>query len=352
MTGSKHFKGPTDPSVDPVMADVLKLGKPGEKREGPTTFVGRVGLQAGLGFAAENERLKAERSAGMVILRLDPKTIGSTAFANRDARGLTVEDKPFAQLKESIREHGQDTPIRVRPAAAGTGKDYEIVEGHRRHAAILELDAVTNGGFPILARLDAKASESKDLVLKMYRENAERADLSAYETGVMFTQWLNAGVFPTQEAIAIATGQSKQNVGKFITIAALPAPVLAAFRDPRVIALRWGSDLKKAVETRAATVLALAADIAGRSPAPSPEAVYAELTSETAPGARKPKKPGGASESVKEGNKTLFELSAREGRYGIRLGKHVDKTLRKQLQRDLKEWLHTWLNERSKGGSK
>ena len=36
----------------------------------------------------------------------------------------------------------------------------------------------------------------------------------------------------------------------------------------------------------------------------------------------------------------LFELSAREGRYGIRLGKHVDKRLRKALQQDLKEWLH------------
>jgi len=58
------------------MADVLKLGKPGERREGPSTFVGRVGMQQGLGFAAENERLKAEREGGMVLLRLDPKSIG------------------------------------------------------------------------------------------------------------------------------------------------------------------------------------------------------------------------------------------------------------------------------------
>lgn len=352
MTGSKHFKGPTDPAADPVMADLLKLGKPGEKRDGPTTFVGRVGLQAGLGFAAENERLKAERSAGMVILRLDPKTIGSTAFANRDARGLRTEDKPFAQLKDSIREHGQDTPIRVRPAAAGSGKDYEIVEGHRRHAAILELDRETAGGFPILARLDAKAAESKDLVLKMYRENAERADLSAYETGVMFAQWLSAGVFPTQDAIAKATGQSPANVNKFLTVAGLPTAVLAAFQDPRAIALRWGLDLKKVCDERGSTVLALATDIAARSPASAAEAVYNELVAVSAAGARKPKKPGGASESVKEGNKTLFELSAREGRYAIRLGKHVDKTLRKDLQRDLKDWLHTWLKDRNKGAGR
>ena len=200
MTGSKHFKGPTDPEADPIMADVLKLGKPGERREGPSTFVGRVGMQAGLGFAAENERMKAERAAGMVLLRLDPKSIGATKFANRHERSLNTKDASFKQLKDSIRTHGQDTPIRVRPAAAGSGKEYEIVEGHRRHAAILELDRDTEGGYPILARLDAKAAESKDLVLKMYRENAERADLSAYETGMMFTQWLAAGIFPTQRA--------------------------------------------------------------------------------------------------------------------------------------------------------
>ena len=111
MTGSKHFKGPTDPAADPVMADLLKLGKPGERREGPSTFVGRVGMQPGLGFAAENERMKAERSAGMVLLKLDPKTIGTTRFANRHERSLNTQDAAFKHLKESIRANGQDTPI-------------------------------------------------------------------------------------------------------------------------------------------------------------------------------------------------------------------------------------------------
>ena len=79
-------------------------------------------------------------------------------------------------------------------------------------------------------------------------------------------------------------------------------------------------------------------------PAPAPEAIFAELTA----GVLKKKSAAtGASESIKEGNKVLFELSAREGRYGIRLGKQVDKRLRKELQRDLKEWLHAWLKARS-----
>ena len=76
---SKHFKDPLGPGADPVMADVLKLGKPGERREGPTTFVGRVGLQHGLGFAAENERLKAEiASLKKEIAALKRKTSSKT----------------------------------------------------------------------------------------------------------------------------------------------------------------------------------------------------------------------------------------------------------------------------------
>ena len=351
MTGSKHFKGPTDPATDPVMADVLKLGKPGERKDGPSTFVARVGLQTGLGYAAENERMKAERAAGMVLLRLDPKTIGATRFANRHERGLNTKDAAFKQLKDSIRANGQDTPIRVRPAAPGGGKDYEIVEGHRRHAAILELDRETEGGFPILARLDAKAADSRDLVLKMYRENAERADLSPFETGSMFAQWLAAGIFPTQRAIGESIGQSEQNVGKYVSVATLPDFVLRAFRDPRVIALRWGTDLAKACRERGDELRRLAAELAKEAPAPEPDAVFAALVARAA-SARVAGRSERASESIKEGNKVLFELSAREGRYGIRLGKHVDKKLRKPLQRELKEWLHAWLKKHGGGGAR
>jgi len=347
---SKHFKDPLDPGADPVMADVLKLGRPGERREGPSTFVGRVGLQQGLGFAAENERLKAERADGMVILRLDPKSIGNTKFANRHQRGLNTDDAAFKQLKASIRAHGQDTPIRVRPAADGGSKDYEIVEGHRRHAAILQLDKETDGGFLILARLDAKAAESKNLVLKMYRENAERADLSAYETGTMFMQWLAAGLFPTQRAIGDAIGQSEQNVGKYVGIAALPDYVLQAFRDPRAIAVRWSSELTKACRNPSDEFKRKAVDLARQKPEPDPEAVFSALTGvpvHTPSKARNTTGPKRGAELVKEGNKTLFELSAREGQFGIRLGKHIDERLRKPLQRELKDWLHSWLKEHS-----
>lgn len=311
-----------------------------------------------LGPIAEQANLYAEHVAvrakhyddakanGLLLLRLDPKRIRPTKFKNRDDRSLLLHDPKFIKLSKSIAAHGQETPIRVRPVKDALPFEFEIVSGHRRHAACLALDVSTNNGFPIVAIVDAAAGETRDLVLKMYRENADREDLSAYETGTMFKAWLDANVFPTQEAIATETGQSKQNVGKYIALAALPGPIVNAFRDPRVIALRWSSELSSAATARGAELTALAEDIAKRNPAPAPETVFAELTAAT------PKKRTGtarASESIKEGNKVLFELSAREGRYGIRLGKHVDKRLRKDLQQDLKEWLHAWLKARAPG---
>jgi ParB family chromosome partitioning protein len=289
------------------------------------------------------------KAAGLLLLQLDPKKIRATKFKNRDDRSLLLHDPKFIKLSKSIAAHGQETPIRVRPVKDALPFEFEIVSGHRRHAACLALDVSTNNGFPIIAIVDAAVSETRDLVLKMYRENADREDLSPHETGMMFKAWLDAKVFPTQDAIATETGQTKQNVGKYITIASLPDYVIAAFRDPRVLSLRWCSQLAGACETRGPELKALAAELAKRNPAPSPDTVFAELI------AIAPKKKSGsarASESIKEGNKVLFELSAREGRYGIRLGKHVDKRLRKDLQQDLKEWLHAWLKQRDPGSLK
>jgi ParB family chromosome partitioning protein len=325
---------------------------PAERPALAPRHLGPIAEQANL--YAEHVALRAKhydeaKAAGLLLVRLDPKKIRATKFKNRSDRSLLVHDPRFVKLSKSLAAHGQETPIRVRPVKDAAPFEYEIVSGHRRHAACLALDVATQGGFPIVAIVDAAVEEARDLVLRMYRENAEREDLSPHETGMMFRQWLDTQVFPTQEAISVATGQSKQNVGKYIALAALPDYLIAAFHDPRVLSLRWSTELAAACDSRGIELKALAEDIAKRKPVPAPEAVFAELT---ATALKKRAGATGASESIKEGNKVLFELSAREGRYGIRLGKQVDKRLRKELQRDLKEWLHTWLKARAPEAAK
>jgi ParB family chromosome partitioning protein len=293
---------------------------------------------------AENIALRAKhydaaKAQGLLLVRIDPKTIRATKYRNRSDLSLLLHDPKFIKLAQSIAARGQDTPIRVRPVEDALPFEFEIVSGHRRHAACLALDASTNHGFPIISMVDPAACDTLDLVRKMYRENDAREPLSAHETGMMFRHWLDAGIFPTQEAIAADTGQSKQNVGRYIALASLPDYLLDAFRDPRLLSLRWSTELTAACETRGSELKALAADLANRIPAPSPEAVFKELLT----AAPKKKRSAKSSESIKRGNKVLFELSARKGRYGIRLGKQIDKGLHNPLQRDLKEWLHAWL---------
>jgi ParB family chromosome partitioning protein len=303
---------------------------------------------------AEHVALRAKhydeaKSQGLLLVRIDPKKIRATKYRNRSDLSLLIHDPKFIKLTKSIAARGQDTPIRVRPVQDALPFEFEIVAGHRRHAACLALDVATKGGFSIISMVDPAACDTLDLVRKMYRENDAREPLSPHETGMMFRHWLDAGIFPTQEAIAAETGQSKQNVGRYLALASLPDYLLAAFRDPRLLSLRWSTDLTGACETRGSALKVLAEDLAKRIPVPPPDAVFAELM------AAAPKKKSQSSstpELIKEGNKILFELSAREGRYGIRLGKQVDKHLRIQLQRDLKEWLHAWLKQHEPGSPK
>jgi ParB family chromosome partitioning protein len=346
---------PADPALQ-----VLQLRPRGVASDpaAPITYPGRLAAEDQQGLvarlqkardetAAVQDELRVEREArehelenGMVLLRLDPKQIALTQFANRHANALKANNPKMVKFKEGLRRRGQDTPVRVRPSPAGSILPYELVEGHRRLAAILALDQESEGGFQILARLDAKAAEAKDLVLKMYRENADREDLSAFETGSMFRQWLTAKVYDSQREIAAATDLHESTVGQYIAIAELPAEVLAAFADVLDISARWSPALVRICREQPAEVLARARRIAKQNPRPDAEAVFKALTAGSAP---RPKRRGSKlSESVKVDNKVLFTIALKDGRFSIN-PKQIDPEGLPELYEDLKAYAHKWL---------
>lgn len=255
-------------------------------RAGPMSFVARAGQAAANGLAAENDRLKTERSSGMVILRLDPKEITHTEFVNRLTESFSATDEEFQALKESIRRNGQLEPIRVRPSPAGAGHPYEIVYGHRRHAACLLLDAEVEGGFRVLSLLDASAVDPHRLTQLMHAENDARQPLSPFEYGQMYRTWLEANLFDTQETLAAAIGREQSTVSAYIRVAELPEPVLEAFGDRRAIALRWLQELNKALKDDRAAVIAEAKRVAEQDPRPKPNQVLRELVSAATRGKR------------------------------------------------------------------
>lgn len=197
----------------------------------------------------ENERLRAELNQweGAKATRLlDPKLIGWSAWANRDQANFSGED--FVELKQEIASAGGNVqPIKVRVAKPGGAHEYEIVFGHRRHRACLEL------GLPVLAVIDNLGEV--DLFVQMDRENRSRKNLSAWEQGMMYLRALERGLFPSNRKLADEVGVDLTQVGKAISLAKLPVEVIEAFASPLDLQFRWAKPLADAAERDRAALI-------------------------------------------------------------------------------------------------
>jgi ParB family transcriptional regulator, chromosome partitioning protein len=314
---------------------------------GAKPYVAEAGQRLAEGLREENQRLKAERVAGMLVLRLDPKRVRATQFINRHERAFLESDPKFIELKDSLRLNGQEQPIRVRAVANDPAADFEIVSGHRRHRASLALDAEIAGGFPLLALLDGKAAESRDLVLKMYRENEERADLSAFEKGAMFRQWLSNGVFAEQGQLAAAIGVSDATVTKYLQIAELPSSVIAAFGDPRDIAVRWSHDLVKALKAHPARVEEAASRLANTSPRPDAGAVARALIA-SGEAVKESRNSPSREQAIKIDGRVALRLQRRDGRLTLKFYQ-LDKRAQREITEEILELAERRVRERLKG---
>lgn len=297
------------------------------------------------GYIQTIARLKAEREGGKVVLELDPKQVRPSAVANRHELSLHEKDKDLVQLKADIASQGQLEPIRVRPAKDGPEGVYEIVYGHRRHAACLALDAERPGGWKVLALLDAGASEIRTHVLKMYQENAARKDLSAYEQAQMFKLWLDEEIFESQVAIGEQIGVSRQLVSKYLKLLELPAEIIRAFGDPRALALRWIDELEPALTKDRAGVLARAKKLATADPRPEPDQVLYQLLNREAPPAKRKRMPAAESDTFRIGRETIYKLSRKGSRVAFRFGDAVPASVAREAIEQMQSHLRSWLKK-------
>lgn len=202
-----------------------------------------------------------------VIRLLDAKFIHPSRWANRNEASFTSTD--FESLKLEIESAGGNVQaIKVRPLDGKTG-EYEIVFGHRRHRACLEL------GLPVLAVIE----ELNDLELfaQMDRENRQRADLRPFEQGVMYARALDEGLFPSLRKMAEALGVDASNASKAIALARLPAAVLAVFPSALDLQQAWSSPLSVALQKDPDAVLSRAAALQKLSPRPAASHVFKVL---------------------------------------------------------------------------
>jgi ParB family transcriptional regulator, chromosome partitioning protein len=261
------------PSID---EDELPPASVPELRR-PSTYMGQLGTELKGGLKARISELESQLARGEIVLKLDPKRVRATHLKNRDERSLSATDQKFADLLADIRLVGNRTPIEVRTLEGDALADYEIISGHRRHAACLQLDAETSAGFTVRALVVDGAKDPVELVKSIHRENFLRADPSPYEYGMLYSAAMRAEIFATQSDLATAVGSNPTSVSHHIQLVELPAEVIAAFADPRAISLRWIKDITRALKDREQQVLGIAREIGARdAPTPS-DVVMAEL---------------------------------------------------------------------------
>ena len=244
------------------------------------SFTGVGAMMASLGqggtLGRELEEVKARlaqlEGEGVVPVRLiDPKLIDQSSFANR--HGSEYRSEAFLELKREIEQARVNVqPIKVRPASI-SGR-FEIVFGHRRHRACLDL------GLEVLALVESVSD--RNLWLQMDQENRGRRDLSPWEQGRSIQNALAHGLFPSVRQLAENAGIDHSNAAKLLKLAELPDDVVAAFERPTDLQVHWAGLLSKALQSDPDSVLGRARGIQARGTVPrAPKGVLAELLGET-----------------------------------------------------------------------
>ena len=238
--------GPT--GTAPVAAEppVLETRFPGvaPRQPGRKTGPGEMLAFRGQMLAAEGEvaRLRdalQQFDGSLPTKKLDPATVVPSRWANRHDASFSTPD--FIRFKADIEHAGGNVqPIVVRPLGAD-GAGYEIVFGHRRHRACLEL------GLPVLAAIWTAPMSDLELFAAMDRENRERADLSAWEQGTMYRKALEEQMFPSQRRLAESLGVSHTWVRKAIAVADIPDPVVQCFRSPLELQFKHAEQIADAL---------------------------------------------------------------------------------------------------------
>lgn len=211
-------------------------------------------------MATLREKLR-QYEGSLPTRKMDPATIRPSRWANRHESSFKTSE--FAGLKADIEHAGGNVqPILVRPLKEEPGQ-FELVFGHRRHRASLEL------GMPVLASIWVDELGDSALFAAMDRENRERADLSPYEQGVMYQRALEEQLFPTQRQLAESLGVSHTWVRKALMVAQLPSAVVECFRTPLEISFRHAEQLNAAMALDRRGLLKRVEKLRGQSLSPA-----------------------------------------------------------------------------------
>lgn len=172
---------------------------------------------------------------------------------------------------ESFRRHGQIVPALGRKLVGDPTHDYELIFGARRLFIARHLNK------PLLVEL--RSMTDREAIVAMDIENRHRQDISPYERGLSYANWLRAGNFASQDDIAKSLKISASQVSRLLKIARLPSVVVDAFSAATEICESWGLEIALALENpeRRPAIIRAARALGAKQPRERSEVVYREL---------------------------------------------------------------------------
>lgn len=162
------------------------------------------------------------------LIQIDPFTITGNGLQDR----LEDDSRADARLLASIRDHGQQVPVLVRPHPDRPGQ-YDIIYGRRRVLALRDL------GRPVLALI--RPLDPADGALARGAENALRRDLSYMEKANLTRQLIDRSL--PRATIARALGLDLTEVARMNQLVRrLPPALVTSFGAASGVGfLRWRS---------------------------------------------------------------------------------------------------------------
>ena len=296
--------------------------------------IARVAADAAAGAALQEmaETLRTAREEGRLVLALPLEEVAPDHLA-RDR--IPVEDEEMAALKESIRVHGQRTPIEVAPLG-NAGHDtlpYGLISGWRRLAALKALHAETGEArFATVRALVLKPESTEAAYVAMVEENEIRVGLSYYERARVAARATDRGIFPDEGTalrtlFATASRPKRSRIGAFITIY---RELDGFLRFPQAIPERLGLRLVERLREGQGTAIAAALAREAAADAETELALLDRLSQPSRPGSRS-SRPQAQVMEIRPG----LNLAVRRGRGGVTLtlsGREVTPELEAEIR--------------------
>ena len=170
-------------------------------------------------LAEVTSELSAARAEGRMLLRLPLAAIDADHLV-RDRLDVTDQDE-MAALMESLRAHGQRTPIEVTQIGPG---QYGLISGWRRITALAGLQAETGEARfgQVLAQL-RRPDTAGDAYVAMVEENEIRQGLSYFERARIVAKAVEQGAFASDKAalqrlFATASRAKRSKIGSFLVL--------------------------------------------------------------------------------------------------------------------------------------